>query len=321
MATLGDTRSRARVDKLLTGVSLKQILEGTIANQVLTQATVKQQSGLLGKYDKSHLRIEHDLVGGETPYPRIATSVKTSDRYHLEKHGLSGVITEEDRENDELPFEPRTDKTQDLTDKIMLGRELALSTTLTDSAVITEGEDIVTSADRYDDYTSTTSTPLEDFRAARKSIYDKTGKVVEMPGGFAIVPWQVFDALKFHPNLIENIKHTVNMDAGLTFDQLKNAMGVSRILIPWAQYNNSVEGQADAMTAVWGNNIVFGYSPAKGSKRIETLGFDLKRRDNVRVFRKAIDDPPNAEKILVDIEYDFFLTNTDAAYLIENAIS
>jgi len=32
-------------------------------------------------FDKSNLRIEHDIVGGRTPYPRVTASIKDSDRY------------------------------------------------------------------------------------------------------------------------------------------------------------------------------------------------------------------------------------------------
>ena len=311
-------RNRARIDKLLVNISRKQKLEGTIADEVLTSVNVVQQSGLIGKYDKSHLRIVHDLVGGETPYPQIVASVKDSDRYSLEKHGLKGVVTEEDKKNEEQPFDARKDKTQDLTDKITLGRELALSTTLTDTGVITKNVTLA-GTDQFNDYDN--SEPLERFNVARASIYDNTGQIVEAKGGFAIVPWNVMNQLKFHPALIENIKHTVNMQQGLSLQQLKASMGVDRIMMPWARYNNSKEGQADVLTPIWGKNIVFGYAPRNGSKRIETLGFDIKRRSNVRVFVKAIDDPPNADKILVDIEYDFLLTETDAAYLIKDAIA
>ena len=97
------TTNRARVDKLLTNISQRQNVEGLVSEDVLTFVNVKQDSGLIGKYDRSHLRIEHDIVGGRTQYPRVTASVKSSDRYSLEKHGLSGVITEEDKDNEESP--------------------------------------------------------------------------------------------------------------------------------------------------------------------------------------------------------------------------
>jgi len=311
------TRNRARVDTLLVGVSRRRNVEGVIADQVLTFVQRKQTSGLIGKYGKDNLRIVHDLVGGDTPYPRIVATVKSSDRYQIEKHGLSGVVTEEDYDNEEQPFDARKDMTEDLTDKITLGKEFALASQLTSTVVITNNVTL-SGTDQYDDYSD--SDPLGDFAVARKSVYDNGGKITEMPGGFGIVPWQVYNTLKFHPALIDNIKHTVNMKKGLTFDQLADTMGVDRILIPFCQYNSAKQGQTDVITSVWGNDIVFGFSPKTGSKKMETLGFRVQQRGNRRVFVNRIDNPPNSDEILADDAYDFLLTETGAAYLIKDAI-
>ena len=311
------TRNRARQDELLTNVSRRRSVQGLIAGEVLTDLQVGKDSDLIGKYGKENLRVEASIVVGESPYPRITANTKSSDRYALEKHGLSGIVTEADKDNEMQPFDAEKDVTQDLTDKILLGREVALATPLTNTAIITNNVTLA-GVDQYDDYSN--STPLEDFGIARASIYDNSGMIVEMPGGFAIVPWKVYNILKFHPDLIDNIKHTVNMKSGLTFDQLKATMGVDRILIPYSQYNSAKEGQTDVITSTWGNHIVFGFAPRTGTKRIETLGFNVHKRKNYRVFKNALGNPPNADEIMVDIEYDDLITEAGAAYLIKDAI-
>ncbi len=311
------TRNRARQDELLTNVSRRRSVQGLIAGEVLTDLKVGKDSDLIGKYGKENLRIEASIVVGEGPYPRITANTKSSDRYALVKHGLSGVVTEADKDNEMQPFDAEKDVTQDLTDKILLGREVALAVPLTNTAIITNNVTLA-GVDQYDDYAN--STPLEDFGIARASIFDNSGQIVEHPGGFAIVPWQVYNILKFHPDILENIKHTVNMKSGLTFDQLKATMGVDRILIPYSQYNSAKEGQADSIVSTWGNHIVFGFAPRTGSKRIETLGFNVHKRKNYRVFKNALGNPPNADEIMVDIEYDDLITEAGAAYLIKDAI-
>jgi len=311
------TRTRARVDKLQVGVSRRRNVEGCIADRVLTKVTVKQTTGLLGKYGKDNLRIEHDIVGGDTPYPRIRATPKSSDRYVVVKHGLSGVVTEEDYANEEQPFDARADMTNDLTDKIKLGREYALSSVLTDTSTITNNVTL-SGTDQYDDYAN--SDPLGDWAVARKSVYDNGGKIVEMPGGFAICPWQVYNVLKFHPDLLDTIKYVKNAKKGLDFEEMAGVMGVDRLLVPWCQYNSAKEGQTDVITSVWGNNIVFGYAPERGSKKIETLGFDVKQRDETRVFVNPVGNPPNADEIMVDISYDDLITEVGCAYLIKDAI-
>ena len=314
---MSGTKNRARQDVLLTGVSRHRNVAGLVADQVLTFVNVTQDSGLIGKYGKGNLRIDHSIVAGEQPYPRITATTKSTDRYALETHGLSGVVTEKMKKNEAQPFDAQKDMTADLTDKIKLGKERALSSQLTSVAVITNNVTL-SGTDQYDDYSN--SDPLGDFAIARKSIYDNSGQIVEMPGGFAIVPWQVFNTLKFHLAIMENIKHTVNMQSGLTFDQLKSSMGVDRILVPFAQYDAAKEGQTPDIQPTWGNDIVFGFAPKTGTKRIETLGFRVQKQKSERVFIRDLGNPPNSDEIMVDDEYDFLLTEVGAAYLIKDAI-
>lgn len=318
MPALGDPRNRARVDKLLINISRRRNVEGLIADKVLTSVNVVKDSGLIGKYDKSNLRIEHDIVGGEKEYPRVTASVKSTDRYALEKHGLSGVVTEEDKTNEEQPFDARKDRTMELTDKLRLGKEVALATPLTSTSVLTNNVTL-SGTDQFSDYSS--SDPLEVFRTARASIFANAGKPSRIPGTFAIVPWDVFDTLSYHPDLMDTLKYTKPKDMGLTDQEMARVLGVNRLLIPWSQYNSAAEGQADSIAAVWGKDIVFGYAPMTGTKRIETLGFNVRKRSDTRVFVGAMRNPPNAEEILVDVEYDFLITEVGAAYLIKDAIA
>jgi hypothetical protein len=49
---------KAMVDKLLTNVSNGIQVRGAVAESMFPKIVSKQYSGLLGKYGKSHLRIE-----------------------------------------------------------------------------------------------------------------------------------------------------------------------------------------------------------------------------------------------------------------------
>jgi len=318
MANLGNIRTQARVDKLLVGVSQRQNVAGLIGDQVLTNVSVKQQTGLLGKYKNGHLRIEADLVGGETPYPQYISDVHESDRYVLEKHGLKSVITEEDFMNEEQPFDVRSDRTMDITDKLKLSKEFALATQLTNTAVLTNNVTL-SGTDQLSDYAN--SDPIGRFKTARESVYEGVGMDLREPGAFAIVPWNVRETLRFHTKLIENIKYSIDASKGLSDAQLADVLGVNKMMVPFARYNSAKEGQTDTLIPVWGKHIVFAWSPPTGRKKMLTLGFQARKRNGIRVFRYAIKDPPNAEKVLVDHEYDLLITTVGAGYLIKDAIA
>jgi|GEM_PF-4133865 len=313
------TTTAAREDRLLANVSRRHNVEGLVADQVLTGVTVKKSTGLIGKYGNEHLRIVHDLVGGMATYPRITVDTKSSDRYILEKHGLSDTISEEEIGNEVEPFQAREDSTMDVTERLKLGREFALASSMTSTSVLTNNVTL-SGTDQFNDYDN--SKPLEVFRAARASIYAKTGKDTRMPGGFALITWDVENALSYHPDLLDLYKYTSGMGSGLSLEELKKAMKVDRLIMAWSQYAPSKGGQplGDPLPT-WGKNIVFGFAPMKGTKRITTLGFTLRKSSSVRVFRNKLVEPPNSELIQVDHTYEDLITDVGAAYLIKDAVA
>lgn len=312
------TTTRAREDRLLANVSRRHNVEGLVADQVLTEVLVKKSTGKIGKYGNEHLRIVHDLVGGLTKYPQVTVDTKDSDRYILEKHGLGVTLSEEEIDNEEQPFDARQDATMDVTERLKLGREVAMSTVLTDTAVLTNNVTL-SGTDQYNDYTS--SDPIGDFNTARASVYAKSGKDVRQPGGFALMSWDVENELSMHPDLLELYKYTGSVGNGLSLTLLKEVLKVDRLILAWAQYDSSKAGQTPNIIPTWGKSIVFGFAPRSGRKRITSLGFNVKKRAAVRVFRNRLDDPPNAEKILVDTMYDDLITDVGAAYLIKDAVA
>ena len=312
------TATRAREDRLLSNVSRRHNVEGLVADQILTGVKVKKSTGLIGKYGNEHLRIVHDLVGGMTKYPRITVDTKDSDRYILEKHGLSVTLSEEERDNEMQPFDARSDATMDVTDRLLLGREKAIADVLTSTSILTNNVTL-SGTDQFNDYDN--SEPLERFKTARASIYAKTGKDIRMPGGFALMTWDVENQLAHHPELLELYKYTSSMGAGLNLAQLTQALKVNRIILAASQYDSSKEGQTSNVIPTWGKNMVFGYAPRGGTKRMTTLGFNVRKTSSVRVFRNNLISPPNAELIQVDHTYDDLITDVGAAWLIKDAVA
>lgn len=315
---MATTTTRARENRLLSAVSRRHNVEGLVAGEILTAVTSKKSTGLIGKYGNEHLRIVHDIVGGMSKYPKITVDTKSSDRFIMVKHGLGTTVSEEEKDNEEQPFDAMKDATMDVTERLMLGREYALASALTSTSVLTNNTTL-SGTDQWSDYSS--SDPLGNFRTARSSIYNKSGKDIRQPGGFAVVPWDVAEWLSFHPDVLELYKYTSSMGAGVSDDQLRKAMKVDRLIFASAQYDSSKEGQTPVITPTWGKHCVFGYAPRSGSKRQQSLGFTVSKTMSHRVFRSRIDDPPNADRILVDITYDDLITDVGAGYLFEDAVA
>ncbi len=308
------TQNTAIVDKLLTNVSRKLIPTGYISEMILPVAQVKQTSGLLGFYGKGHLRIENDIVGGNTPYPMITTTTRDSDSYLITKHGQSDVITEEDYDNVEKPFDVESDTTEDLTTRLWTGKEKGLADALGSTSVITQNVTLA-GTDQLNDYTN--SDPIGRFKTARLAVKAASGVVPNL----GVMSWEVFEVVKYNPDLLDLVKYTKTSDGGLGVAQMAAAMGVQQLLIGVVPYNSAVEGQTDSLANIWGKNINFLVAPKNPSKKQTTLGYRVQRKNPRRVFKSLQDNPPGSKLILVDDSYQFLFVDVTAAYLIKDAIA
>lgn len=306
------------LDQQLTGISVKLLPEGYIAERVLTSAESKFDSGKIAGYTKDHLRIVNTVTGSRGKYPRVEVSTEVTTSYQLEKHGLSHVLVEEDFNNALSPFEPRKDTTEDLTTMLWTGKEKALADVLGATASFPSTNRVTLSGtDQYND--ADNSDPLGDFSAARAAIWANSGQLPNK----VIIPWQVWNVLKFHPQILNKLGFKYDRPGGLTLSEVAGVMEVDEVLVPKAVYNSAKEGQTAVLAPIWGKVIVFLYAPAKGSLKMNTFGFRIQQAGASprRVFRNAKDEPPNSELIQVDDKYDQLIMDNTMGYLIKDAIA
>lgn len=307
---------KAIVDKLLTNVSQMYVPEGYISEDILPNLKVKQKTGKIGKYGLNHLRIVNSKMGGRGKAARFEPIVRDSDLYSIESHGLEGLVTEDDYDNVEEPFEAESDETLGLTSTLWTAKEYAIASVLFDTAIITQNVTLSLSTDKYSDYTN--SKPLENFRDAQNAILAGCGK---MPNR-AIMSQKVFNTLKYHPAILRTLGFADNRAGTLSKAEIAHALGVEMLHIGDAAYNSAKLGQADSLTQIWGDSILMYYAPKSAAKYQLSLGYymTLKSRGPRRVFKYAVNNPPNSKGIIVQDDYQYALTNVKCAYLIKSAL-
>lgn len=303
-------------DVLLSNVSSQFRPVGLISDMVLPKIQSKQSTGKLGQYGNGHLRIEQNLIGGEGKYRRVRPTVRSTTGYEIVGHGLEGVVTEDDYDNAQLPFDAEQDEVLGLTDLIAVEKEYLLGASLTNTSVLTQNTTLTGSA-QFSDYSN--SDPLSKFSDARSAVRNGCG----MAPDTVMMDWAVKDKVKYHPQLLDYLGYKWDRPGGLNDEELAKAMGVKRVLIAEGMYNSAQEGQSDSLTAIWGKHIVFAVLPMKAMKRQVSLGYEVRKATAAgrRVFKYAIDNPPNSKGIIVDDKYDQLITNASAGYLIEDAIA
>ena len=310
------TQQGAIVDKLLTNVSNKIVPKGYISEMILPQLNVVQYSGLIGNYGNDHLRIVNTVSGGKQGYPMVESDVRSSTGYYVETHGLKDIITKRDFANVEKPFDARRDVTAKLTTHLWLGKEFSLAQSLTDPAVITNGVTL-SGTSQYNDYTN--SDPIGDSNDAFDSIYNATGTEPDT----LIMSRATFRTLKYHPKILDALGYKEQRPGGLSEQELADALDIDRVLVGRAVYNAGKQGLADNIQPVWPKDMIYCVAPARAELEQISLGYrvQISGQSPRQVMREAQNEPMGSEKVIIEDEYDQVLVNTDAAYLIQDAIA
>lgn len=307
---------KALVDKLLTNVSNAYVPEGYISEQILPVLNVVQSTGKIGKYGNDHLRVVPTIMGGRGGAKRLDVVTRSSNIYSVESHGLEDIVTKEDYRNVEQPFDAEKDSVLTLTTVLWLGKEKALADSLRSTSVITQTATL-SGTSQWNDYTN--SDPIGNAVTAKNTIRNACGKAPDT----MIADWQVAETLRYHPKILRNLGYADNRAGSLTNDELAKALGMRRFLVADVVYNTAKEGQADALSPLWGKDVIFAVCPDAPSKMQKSLGYrvQIAGQGARKVFKEPTFNPPDAMKILVQDEYDMVLVETACAYLYKTAIA
>lgn len=145
-----------------------------------------------------------------------------------------------------LQFELR--QTRTVLTAMGIRMEYAALAVLTDTAVMTSNETLsAVAGNRWDNFGSVNSTPIEDLQAAIAQVRIKTGKS-RKKGRIKVAMHEfVWMTLMQHPNVLSRIIfNTGGTGAVLTTDVLANMLGIaaSDIVVTAAQYTSSAQGAA-----------------------------------------------------------------------------
>jgi len=308
------SQMNAIVDKLLTQASSAYIPEGYACEKILPEVRVSQKSGKLAKYGTNHLRIEQNYIGGRGEYRRVEAVTRSQDTYTVEGHGVEGICTADDKLNLDSPYHCLRDETLGLTTQLLIEKEVSLGTALGDTSTLTNNTTLSGTA-QWNDYTN--SDPLGDASTARTTIQDGCGR----PPNALIMSWQVWNQIRFSGKILDALGYKYNRGGGLSHDELAVAFGVDKLIISEVMYESAAEGQTSSLAAAFGKNAIFAVVPDRAAPYQVSLGYRIQQSSPRRVYKYAVNNPPGSTAILVEDNYDLFLSNVSAAYLIKNAVA
>lgn len=252
--------SQVHIDRALTNISVAyaQDTNEFIHRRVFPLVNVPNKSNNYFIFTKSFwLRTEAKKRAPSTESAGSGFNLETGsfdcDRYAVHQDLDDMIVANQDD-----PLDLRRSATLYVTYQILLQMELDwqskffAASTWTGS---TTGADI-TPGTTWDD---AASTPIEDIKAQKISIQEKTGRT---PNKLVLGP-EVWNKLSDHPDLVDRIKHTQR--GVLTKELAAQLFEVEEVLVPIATRNTAGENATATMDFVYGKNALLVYAaPAPG---------------------------------------------------------
>ncbi len=266
---LQPTPASLHIDKLMTDHSIAYRNKQYIADTIFPVVTVKKQSDRVPKYDQSHwFRDEAKLRTPGAKSQRGGFSVDTTQTYFCDRYSYGFEIADEQRDNQDEPFDLDRDATEFATDKVLMRREVSFATNW--FATSKWGTDKVGGTDftKWSDYAG--SQPLVDIATYR----DVTESLGIPEPNMGILGKQGWLQVKWHPDLIDTIKYT--QKGQLSIEQVATLFELDQLLIGRSIYTTSPEGTAEASvtyTRIWGKNMLLLYTPGRPSLLTPAAGY------------------------------------------------
>lgn len=230
------------VDAALTGVSVAFRNNEFVADAVAPPVAVRRQSDRYFVLDPERAAqretVDHRAPGAEAREVDFAVS---TDSYYCDDHALETAIPDEERDNADNALQPDIDRTEFLTEKILLNREIGLEALLRTSTAVPE-----IALESGEEWTNSDSDPLGNFHTARQMIHAGS----QRRANTVVMGYGAFDALRNHPRVVERVLHAV--PGVVTADLLAAMLDVDRVLVARAMKNTSVPGNPPQMEPVWG---------------------------------------------------------------------
>lgn len=286
------TSSDVHVNQLLTQLSIGYKNPMYIADIMFPEVMVRKQSDIIPKYNQSSwFRNLAHLRAPGTPSQGAGFTVDNTSTYFCNRFSFRFEIPDEVRDNADEPYNLDRDGTEFVTDKMMMKREVDFATDFFTTSVWTGDQTGVAAGPaanqfvQWDDYGN--SNPLVDITGFMDNI---EGRIAREPNHLTMGK-QVWIQLKWHPDLIDTIKHT--QTAMMTTQLAAALLELERINVGRAIYTTTAEGTAEASVTysrIWGKAALLLYVPARPSLMTPAAGYTFvwNRVANARQYIKSM---------------------------------
>lgn len=299
------------VDPALSNVSIKYTNDSFIADLIAPMLKVAKQTGKYYKFDKSNLRVESTLRAGGSAANEVDFGMAPKGTFSCDDHALKEFVDDLVQDQADAALNPLIDTTEHLTEKLMLDREIALMTLLTNTANLTQNTTL-SGTSQWSDYSN--SDPIGDIRTGRTTVHKATFKKPNT----LILGKDVFEVLCDHPAIIERIKYS--QLGVITEELLARLFKIDKVIVGEAGYNTAKEGQTDVLDYVWSKVAIVAYIAPQ--IRLKTVTLALTFTYAQRQVKRWRDEDREGTYVRVGKDnYDQAIVAVGCGYLLKAVIA
>ena len=234
------------VDAILTNISVAylQNQDNFIADKVFPVIPVDKKSDKFFTYTKNDwFRDEAQRRAGGTESAGGGYGLSTGS-YNADVFAFHKDVDDQTLYNADAPLNPLREATEFVTRRLMLRKEIQWNTDFFAGGIWANDYDGVSGAPstnevkQWSDYAA--SDPIDDIEDAKAGILSTTG----MEANTLVLGYDVFRALKNHPDIVDRIKYTSSQT--VTADMLAAMFDVPRVIVSKAVKATNNEGATGA---------------------------------------------------------------------------
>lgn len=312
------------IDKALSRVASGYAVQGFVADKIFPIVYHTQQSGQVFGIDPNgrFRRIEDSSRAPGSPHRAFNFDDPTKTSFFCDPHGLKGVVPIEFSANAEAEAMAALPTVKNLTDKLLLQRELNLVNGLI--AGISQTSSPGTK------WNNASGKMIADIKAQKETIRLAIGRAPNTLVIPEVVLERASETTEWATRAFQTLTPEMQARAGLS-GVLASMLEIPNVLIANSYYNSAAEGQSPTNVNVWGENVLLAYVDKPTSLDVQNvsqaLGMHICWRsgasgqgvDGFEVDREW-DKDTRADMIYVDTYYAQFLLNAGAGYLFTNTL-
>ncbi|HEX4775081.1 MAG TPA: major capsid protein [Candidatus Saccharimonadales bacterium] len=286
-----------------------------IAEQIAPVVMVPKKTFNIYKYGKENLKQVVDdsrTRFGDTKQAQFRVSSTAFGP--LRGHELMDGIDFDQDTMTEAPLDLEIDIVNNLSEMMALTKELAVATTLSDTAKLTVNTTL-SGTSQWSDYAN--STPFEDLKTAAQQ--QRLNGL--RPANTLFMSYYTFSILQQHPDLIERVKYSNVASIGQELmTTLFGQFGITNIVVSGAVYDTAAENLTASNSFVWGKHVWLAYvTPTPGLRTVNgAYHFTL---ENGRYVDSWFEQKKKTKWVRNNDYYHAEVVGPEAFYLIKNAVA